>query len=253
MTSRAELAQAVLQPLQQVDQERARRAADAGLAAAVHGLKRYQQQRLRNTYADLLASARFGPAARFFMTELYGAADFSRRDAQFQRIVPALTRLFPAETAATVARLAHLHALTEQLDSAMGAAWLRAAPDAAAAGTLDAAAYLAAWQAVGQADARQRQIALTVQVGQDLDALTRRPLLLGTLRMMRGPARAAGLEPLQQFLETGFTTFRAMAGAAPFLDSVDQRERALCQALFDPAAGAALSVTPRTGPLGQLP
>jgi hypothetical protein len=68
---------------------------------------------------------------------------------------------------------------------------------------------------------------------------------------MRGPARAAGLGSLQTFLERGFDTFGAMNGASEFLTLIEQRERALMQALFDTQP-----VTPATaGPaaLGQLP
>jgi hypothetical protein len=83
-------------------------------------------------------------------------------------------------------------------------------------------------------------------VGRALDTLTRSPLLHRTLRLMRGPARAAGLGALQSFLEAGFDTFRAMHGADEFLRVVGERERALAALLFatDPARAAAL---------GQLP
>ena len=60
-------------------------------------------------------------AARFFLDDLYGPRDFSERDAQFARIVPALVRLFPHEIVGTVQALAALHALSERLDSAMAA------------------------------------------------------------------------------------------------------------------------------------
>jgi len=49
---------------------------------------------------------RYGPAAHFFLEELYGPRDFADRDTQFARVVPALVRLFPREIVATVAILA---------------------------------------------------------------------------------------------------------------------------------------------------
>jgi len=245
MESRGPLVDAILQPLVQVAHERAQREADAALNARVAALKTYQQARFRRTYADLLASPRYGAAASFFLDDLYGSTDFTQRDAQFARIVPALTRMFPADTVHTVVRLVQLHALTETLDTAMGRQ-LGPAP-------IDAAAYVSAWQAVGAAAQRERQVALTLMVGQDLDGLTRRPLLATTLRMMRGPARAAGLAQLQQFLENGFATFKNMRGADEFLACVAARERALCAALFDPAAPAVLAAPPQDSPLGQLP
>jgi hypothetical protein len=244
MEDRARLAEAIVQPLQEVARERAVRDADPALAARVQAVKHYQQQRFRRTYADLLASPRYAAAARFFLDELYGSADFTRRDDQFLRIVPALTRLFPPEIVETVVRLAQLHALTEGLDTALARQLASTA--------IDPAAYVAAWQSTGAPAARERQIVLTLQVGSELDRLTRRAMLLTTLRMMRGPARAAGLAQLQQFLETGFTTFKDMRGAGEFLACVGTRERALCAALFDPAAATVLAA-PDRGTLGQLP
>ena len=61
------------------------------------------------------------------------------------------------------------------------------------------------------------------------------PMLRNALRLMRGPARAAGLWELQRSLETGFDVFRDMKGAQQFIDLIGARERALAAALF--AAG----------------
>jgi len=68
-----------------------------------------------------------------------------------------------------------------------------------------------------------------------LDRVTRLPLLRNSLRLMRGPARAAGLGELQRSLETGFDTFRSMKGAQEFIALVGSRERDFAAALF--AAG----------------
>ncbi len=218
--------QRILAHLETVAAERIGRAAQPALAARVEAIKRFQHARFAATYADLLAHPRYGRATGFFLNDLYGPQDFTQRDAQFARIVPALVRLFPPDIVRTVAALAELHALSETLDSLMGAQ----VGDA----TLDAARYREAWRAVGRPNDRERQIALMLQVGTALDGFTRKPLLRTSLRLMRGPASAAGLAALQRFLETGFDTFREMQGAQHFLDTVAQRERALAAQLFSP-------------------
>jgi hypothetical protein len=227
-------AETILAALAAVQRERNRRSADAALARRVVALKHYQQQRLRHSYADLLASARYRQAATFFLDELYGPEDFVRRDQQFARVVPGIVRLFPGEVVGTVVALSQLHALSERLDTLMAEALLNngsgeAAPDG---GALDAEAYGRAWRAVGQEDERERQVALMLQIGQSLDRHTRSRLLRASLHMMRAPARAAGLDALQRFLEAGFDAFGAMGGAQEFLDIIAQRERALAAALF---------------------
>jgi len=233
-------ANSILAHLRSVDAERRRRAASTELAARVHALKTYQQRRFSQGYGDLLSSSRYGPAARFFLEELYGPRDFSERDAQFARVVPALVRLFPDEIVATVDVLAELHALSEVLDT-LTAGHLP--------GThVDAAAYLRAWQAAGRPADREKQVVLTLRVGESLDRLTRNPLLRHSLRMMRGPAKAAGLGELQHFLESGFDTFKAMNGAKEFLASIGTRERAFARELFGADPGRLGDTA-----LGQLP
>jgi hypothetical protein len=241
-------ADVILANLRIVADERAVRAMKPGLAEKVTALKEFQQRRFSHTYVDLLASVRYGAAARFFLEELYGPEDFTRRDAQFARVVPALVRLFPSEVAQTVATLARLHALSETLDTTMA--------DHLDGTGLKPDQYIVAWQATGRSADRDTQIALTLDVAARLDHFTRRPLLRNSLRLMRAPARAAGLAQLQQFLERGFDTFRAMRGAQEFIGIVESRERSLVSLLFSKvperhaAAYAALpaaTITSRAG------
>jgi hypothetical protein len=225
-------AQTILDELQRVERQRDLRAADPQLSTRVQALKAYQHARFERTYADLLSDKRYAAAARFFLDELYGPHDFTRRDTQFARVVPALVRLFPKEIVRTVAALAELHALSEELDTATAGALTES--------FVGDGLYAAAWQAVGQPEQRDKQIELTNKVGQALDAYTRNPLLRHSLRLMRGPARAAGLSELQTFLETGFDTFREMRGAKPFLDTIVARETQIAKALFSAAGTPAM-------------
>lgn len=217
-------ATSILVHLSAVEHERARREAAPRLGAKVAALKAYQQRRFSHTYADLLESARYGPASRFFLDELYGPTDFTRRDAQLERVVPTLVRLFPKEIVAAVGTLAQLHSISEALDTAMGEHL-----DECAIHSID---YVRAWQKTGRLADRQAQISLTIDVAGRLDRFTHRGLLRHSLRMMRGPARAAGLTELQRFLEAGFDTFRKMNGAEDFVTIVEEREQRLASSLF---------------------
>ncbi len=237
----------IIEHLDTVARLRALRDANPDLAQRVVALKAYQAARFARCYADLLADARYAAATRFFLDELYGPQEFSRRDAQFGRVVPALVRLFPGELVATIEQLGQLHALTEALDDS-AARQLPGLP-------CSATGYAQAWQATGRAPAREEQIRLTLQIGSALDRYTRSRLMRSTLRLMRGPAQAAGLSELQKFLESGFDAFGAMRGADGFLGVVAQRERALAAALFAHGAvqAAALPAADRPPPLDLLP
>lgn len=241
------LASAILTQLDEVTRLRARWHQDPELGRRVLAVKSYQQRRFARTHADLLRDARHGAAARFFLNDLYGPQDFAERDAQFARVVPVLVRMFPHDLVETVLRLATLHALTENLDSEM-ATRLPAVPPVAAG-------YVQAWQATGRREERLQQIDLVLSIGRQLDSATRNRLLRQTLKLMRAPARAAGLSALQTFLERGFDTFAAMQGAQNFLTLIQQRERALVDRLFEPDAAAATATGGAgvTDAIGQLP
>lgn len=214
--------------LAQVQRLRLLRIENPSLGARVQAIKAYQHARLRRDYVGLLANERFRPAARFFLEHLYGPSDFSARDAQFARIVPALKRLLTDELMVTVCSLIELHALTEELDQSMA----EQLGTLAEALPIDDAGYKAAWQHVGRPDDRERQVKLMLAIGQSLDRHTRRPILGATLRLMRSPAHAAGLGDLQNFLENGFDAFRTMKGAEEFLQTIARNERAQIAALF---------------------
>jgi hypothetical protein len=217
----------ILASLQQAAAQRALRQAEPRRHASVEALKRFQSLRFERTYHDLSAQPRYRAATGFFLQELYGPRDFAMRDAQFAQIVPTLVKLFAGDVADTVRWLARLHGLSEELDTLMAQSC-----DWPAAWALPS--YRTAWQQVGRADQRREQIALLMRVGQALDGYTRTPMLLRTLKAMRLPARLAGLQDLQRFLECGFEAFRAMQGAQTFLAIIEERETALAARLYAP-------------------
>lgn len=213
--------------LARVSQLRAQAQAD-GLQSAVDDIKRLQAQRFRGTYTDFIGHPRYASATRFFLDELYGVHDFAQRDAQFARIAGALERLFPEAVAQLAVDLAETHALTEVLDHELAQHWL----------ALDSALpietrYIQSWRLTGARAARDRQMAVVQHMGLELERLTRMNSLRLGLRLMRNPARAAGLDALQHFLESGFDAFAALGEARPFLETIAQRESSWVDALFE--------------------
>lgn len=223
-------AERIRRAVAEVEQLREDARARPEVGTAVTAVKRFQGRRFAGTYADLLASGPYAAAARFFLEELYSDRDYAERDAQFARIAGAVEKLFPRDVADTAGALAELHALTESLDHGMALADATAPPD-------DVASYVRAWRAVGRRKDREQQLQRVLAIGAEMARLTRLPGLRMMLKMMRGPAAAAGLSALQRFLETGFDTFAGMAkvrgGAQTFLDTIALRERELMDLLFD--------------------
>lgn len=212
---------------------RARAAADAHPVAAARrdALRRWQADRLAATYADLLATPRFAAAARFFLSDLYSTTDTGQRDSELERALPKMVRMLPASALEPLALALEADALAEYLDAEL-ATRLFAVDDL----PITEARYVAAYRACANRPDRERQIALIDAIGRDLDRVARRPLIATAVRMMRGPAGAAGFGALQGFLERGLAAFQAMKGAADFLETVKARESRLMNEMFGNSA-----------------
>ena len=204
------------------------RAPGAGVPARLKELKAWQAQRLARTYADVASTERYRAATAFFLDDLYGPKDFSGRDEEMLRIVPTMARILPSSAVETAALAIELEALSEDLDQRVA----RALPP----GPIDEAAYAQAYREGSKRPERERQVELIGAVGKRLDALVRKPLVFRTLKLMRTPAKMAGLQDLQDFLERGFDAFRGMDGAGEFLALVEERETAILKRLFSGAA-----------------
>ena len=113
----------------------------------------------------------------------------------------------------------------------MARGWLADASSAPKGNECDR--YIRCWRRLGGRAARHHQLEVVLQLGQEMDRLTRMRGLRTLLKMMRRPAAAAGLESLQQFLETGFDAFAKMEGADAFLKQIQQRESEWIRMLFD--------------------
>jgi hypothetical protein len=193
--------------------------------AMLGAVKGWQAQRLARTYADLAAQPRYAAATAFFLEDLYGPKDFSGRDQEILRIVPAMVRLLPQSALETASLAIELEALTESLDQRLAARLT--------APTLTSAEYERAYRESSTHEERLHQVELVQAVGTRLDALVRKPFVGGTLKLMGRPARLAGLGDQQDFLERGYAAFRRMEGAGEFLEAFRARESALVREIFE--------------------
>jgi hypothetical protein len=226
MSERDKIAQRITQQLARVADLRASAKVDPKAADARRRFRAWQSERLARTHADLLASKRFGKAASFFLSDVYGANDPANRDEEVQRAVPTMIKLLTSGGLEIVADAIELDALSEDLDAEMIAAIGRRVT------SLNAAAYGRAYRKVGRRADRQRQIDLIRSLGHSLDLLAHRSFVAMSLTMMRQPAKLAGLSDLHSFLERGYASFRAMPNADEFIDLVVTREQALLDSLF---------------------
>ena len=193
-------------------------------------LRAWQAGRFLRTYADLMASDRYRPAAEFFLSDLYGPKDFSERDQELERFLPAIAKILPAAAIRTLAVGVELDLLSESLDATMVQAFLAAGRTAET--DISEAAYARAYRSCDNRRGREAQIALLMQIGDAIDKLTRKPLLRAAIALIRAPAHAAGMGELHDFLDRGFYAFRHMHGAGEFLALIRERESSILERLF---------------------
>jgi hypothetical protein len=214
----------MIEHLKRLEELRGTQGRDIAFFRQVTRIKAWQHRRLERTYADLAAQPRYAPAVAFFLDELYGGHDTALRDRDLIRMYPTMKRLLPGYALKTVQDALELDVLSEEFDHAI-AHMIGSKP-------LTTENYLAAFFAAGRREDRLRQVTLMSEVGRGLDRVVKKPLIYSTLKMLRVPARAAGLENMQQFLEAGFSAFRHMQGADFFLDTVGERETTLIERIF---------------------
>ena len=206
---------------------------DPELARRLQALRAWQSARLARTYEDLRRDPRYGAAATFFLSDLYGPEGSRARDQCVIRAWSRLKHTLPQAVLRVLREALELDVLTAQLDQAL-------------AGHLGGSAltdltYAAAYRAAGQADVRARQIDLIVGIGAALERAVQLPLVGLALQAAHLPAHLAGFGVLQDFLERGHAAFRAMRGATLFLQIIRARETLIMHKLFagaiEPFAG----------------
>lgn len=225
--NKQEIVEVIRRELASVIAERSIVVTDPAAGGARLALRRFQSERMASTHADLLLDAEYSAAARFFLDDLYGTDDLTRRDADLERVIPSMERLLPLPALKTVAEAIALDALSERLDAAM-------AQRLGACFTEDD--YIVAYRDVTTRSDRIRQLDYVALVGGALCDLVRVPLIGGTLKMMRGPAKLAKLTELHSFLERGFHAFKVMRKPQEFVDTIVSRERVIMENLFGQTA-----------------
>lgn len=201
----------------------------SGLSEEMFLLRKWQAERLSETYADLQASKRYAMACDFFLNDLYAPRDFSQRDADGERMYHFMRKFVPERLIHSLTLAIELNRLTAQLDRDLLAALVN---ELGMKDTLTADLYAQAYHICDNYKERARQIDLIVEVGKGLSWFARLPLINLSLRLTRNPFGEKGQFELQEFLERGLTAFKHMKGTKQFLNIVKGREYTILDNIF---------------------
>jgi len=194
---------------------------------AFEQLQRWQQKRLARTFDDLIQQDAYRPAVNFFLTELYGGLDFRERDLEMSKVMPVMRRFLPDKVLYIMSEAFELQAVSLEFDMEMAGYMDRLDNP-----NLDMDRYCEVYRACSDKPGRERQVLLIRKLGYDLDRLVNKPLVNTLVRLLRGPAHAAGFGKLQEFLESGLGSFRALKDVQFFNEAIYQREWNSMQNLF---------------------
>ncbi len=191
----------------------------------VHLLKNYdrfthwQLEYLLPRFSDLHAREGYAEAIDFTVSDLAGIS-ISSRDHDLERAAPAITNLLPLRALETIATAAEMNAKILEVNIGI-CRELQVGNDLPE--PITEKQYCIACRSASSFDECVDIVHLISGLGRTLKTLVKVPLIGITLRAMRMPAYAAGFGVLQEFLETGFLTFRQIPDIEHFLGEIEQR------------------------------
>ena len=213
--SKASLIQALHVQLQEVQTQRHLESDNPEFLKVKAEIKNFQVKRIQDANADILANPNTHDALTFFLTEIYGAKDVSQRDRDLKKFISSMEKVFSEDTLKVVVGAITLDALVEKMDNQLAQLLMPGFTERD---------YMAAFSKTDRAE-REEEINLVESLGLSLCELIQIPFLGATLKVMRMPAKVAGLIGLHEFLEAGFTTFKKTKNAQEFVKTLAERER----------------------------
>jgi hypothetical protein len=183
-------------------------------------------------FSDLLEPEGYAEAVDFIVSDL-ASVGVSERDREIERAAPVIVRSLPAHPLETAAAAVELNASVLEINLGICRELL---VDEELPPVISERDYFIACRRVSSFEECMGLVHLAADLGETLKRLVRVPLIGGLLRTMRKPAHAAGFGALQEFLETGYLTFRRISDIDRFLELLRVRmdqvfERIYCSAI----------------------
>ncbi len=192
---------------------------DERLLKNYDGFTNWQLEYLLPRFSDLHAKEGYAEAIDFTVSDLAGIS-ISSRDNDLERAAPAITNLLPLRALETISIATEMNAriLEANIRICRQLQVGNDLPD-----PISETEYCIACREASSFDECMEIIHLVSGLGGTLKTLVKVPMIGITLRAMRVPAYAAGFAALQEFLESGYLTFRQIPDIEHFLVEIEQR------------------------------
>ncbi len=202
--------------------------ADPGQLAQYDRFTRWQMDYLLTFFSDLHEQEGYADAIDYTMSDLAGVG-ISDRDRDLERAAPVITRMLPTRALETIAAAAKLNERVLEVNLGI---FRRLQVDGQLPARISDRAYCAACREAVTLEECMELVHLAIGLGRTLKTLVRIPLLGGMLHAMHGPANAAGFGALHEFLDKGYTYFKAIPDLELFLDAIETRMGQVFEAIY---------------------
>lgn len=219
----------LLYDLQHSVEFRHRQVEAQGLAPQLALLRTWQSERLKKTYADFLADQRFRPACLFFLSDIYGPTDFSQRDHDVERVHAVLSKVVPAPMLSLLTDVIWLNTLTNELDAHLLQVLVN---DLQMKVEITPELYAEAYRLCDNYTERADQIDLISSILPQVANGAHIPMVGLALRVLYGPAHAAGWDDLYSFLTRGFEAFARLRDVKVFVSTIRHRELRILDQIY---------------------
>ncbi len=183
-------------------------------------LQAFQSNRLNQTYADLKSDPEYTKIGVFFFEKLYAPDDFSFRDTSIKQLHKLLRGKIYKGIIAAVNQVIELHELTDELDNRMVEQMIHFNT-----GTdLTMKEYQKVYCGLDNYNQRLYQIRLSTDVTKTFHRLSQKWIVAVSLKTIRTAAHLVGVGKIIDFIYEGYEGFRAMKNIDYFVETVEKRE-----------------------------
>ena len=192
-------------------------------------LRSWQAERMKTTYADLVADAQYRPAALFLLNDIYNPREYGVREGEVEHLRDFLSGFLPGSTTRMLDEAIELYRLTDALDVKLA----RVLVDRLGMrDELDVALYAEGYRVCGNYEQRLEQIETIVGLLKEVLAGSRNPMVGMALRLAHKPAKAAGWGDLFDFLERGYAAIKSLPPSNEFINIIQRRETRILNQIY---------------------
>jgi hypothetical protein len=185
-------------------------------------VKLYQIKHIESANQDFMKDSNAKGALNFFLEEIYGIKDLSKRDEEVERFISTMEKLISKDTLEVIFNAVNLNLITETLDNQMAQKLFVGFTDEQ---------YNEAYSKTPKS-LREEQISIVEKLGNSLSSLVKIPFLGMLMKTMTIPAKAQNVYNLHLFLQKGFDVFKSTKNSNSIIHTVANRERDYINSMY---------------------